>query len=107
MQRGLTVCVVSWKSKVGEPLFPEEVTAKLVPEKVGKYWQRRKEGCFREKGVSGRDLEVGGSALERPVEFLHRKAGQVAEPEQKAQGYQPKAFGAVLKCPWKPGSKQK
>lgn len=99
--------MVSWKSKVGEPLFPEEVTAKLVPEKVGKYWQRRKEGCFREKGVSGRDLEVGGSALERPVEFLHRKAGQVAEPEQKAQGYQPKAFGAVLKCPWKPGSKQK
>lgn len=31
-----------------EPLFPEEVTMELGPEKkVGKCWQRREEGCLR------------------------------------------------------------
>lgn len=33
-----------------EPLFPEEVTTELGPEeKVGKCWQRREEGCLRQR----------------------------------------------------------
>lgn len=56
--------------------------------------------------VFQRVLEVGLTRRDQWV-FLHTKAGRLAEPEWKAQGYQPKVLGAVLKCPWGPGRQRR